>query len=107
MPVHIRTDEETKRLSEVLQETKYSVGDVIVTIEPVTAKIIGQYKNDGWAAVGWEWRIIGVRMDGRKLRYDVVAHSAPKMYWQELRDSQIGKKVGTHTGPIQGPKGKR
>lgn len=83
----------SKAQQQLEADARYKVGDVVVTTEPVTCKVIGSGNNDGWAAVGWKWRVVAVTTEGRTLRYEVVAHTAPKIYRQVLKQSQIAKKV--------------
>lgn len=59
-------------------------------------------KRAGYAAPGWEWRIVRVYAKyvgaGMALEYECVAHTAPLMYNAHLRPHTIDKKVGRHAG---------
>jgi hypothetical protein len=72
---------------------RFRVGDVVVTRGPVSIRVIGTSGSDGWADPGWRWLVMAVVIEGRVLRYKVVAESAPQLYHQLLRESQIAKRV--------------
>ena len=75
---------------------KYAVGDIVVTREKVACKAFGSGGSDGWCDPGWLWRVVGVEIRDRTLRYAVVAHKASWMYRQSLKENQVAKKVGVH-----------
>jgi hypothetical protein len=80
----------------LLAQALYRVGDVVVTHETVPCYVVGGGR-DGGAAPGWLWRVARVYGTevgaGQALRYDCVAHTAPKMYRTTLRPKQIDRKA--------------
>jgi hypothetical protein len=72
---------------------RYKVGEVVVTRKSVVCLVRGRDRPDGRADPGWRWLIVAVGIENRGVRYEVVAESAPKMYHQVLRESQIMKVV--------------
>jgi hypothetical protein len=65
---------------------------VVVTRKKVRCKVTGG-TTDGWADPGWRWLVTDVTIDNRTVTYEVVSESAPEMYHQLLRESQIAKSV--------------